>query len=581
LTPPGLRFSERMRGFLSPLAEGFDAAWAQGRADGSPVEYVVSIEFDDLTLVLNDLSSPAALSGTVVAPRLSPQRLTIRNGTFTLMKRDPNRVETFRMLYDMHLLAEDGRRFRFEGFKLLHDGPGLDAWPDTSTLYVTVRDESGPVAMGIMRITPSDFLRLLQTFKVVDTPNLLVRWGYKIAFGGKFARSLLSIYGGRLDQPKRFPRAQCEPRPAPRSERLRDPVVRWYDGVVWHEGDQLGSNASLRLTRYQGGSKGPVVLAPGFGMSAHSYALDTTETNLTRFLFGHDYDVWLFDYRAGIDLPSSCSDFTIDDIATQDWPTAVAEVRRVTGAASVQALGHCVGSVSLLMAMLAGMTGIRSAVCANFTTHIVSSSLNLIKAHLHIGEALDWLGLKLIDPEAGPDALDSALDAMLRALPVPEDERCRQAVCRWVNGVYGCTHRHAQLDDETHRSLNDMFGVGNLKSLRHLATMTRAGKAVDHHGCNIYLPWVERLAVPILLLHGRHNYIFDLEGSRQTFDWLCDNNGEDLYTRVVLPDYSHLDAFIGRNAAHDVYPVILHHLERTSVATSAAQTSNDSEPVAD
>src|SRR5690606_11832131 len=122
--------------------------------------------------------------------------------------------------------------------------------------------------------------------------------------------------------------------------------------------------------------RGPVLLAAGFGMSATSFLVDTVETNLAEHLVKEGYDVWLFDYRACIDLPSARTQFTLDEIATVDWPTAVAEVRRVTGADSVQAVGHCVGSVSLLMALGAGLADVRSAVCMQIPLHPVTSYLN-------------------------------------------------------------------------------------------------------------------------------------------------------------------------------------------------------------
>ena len=49
---------------------------------------------------------------------------------------------------------------------------------------------------------------------------------------------------------------------------------------------------------------------------------------------------------------------TVDDIATRDWPAAIDTVRRETGADSVQALAHCVGGLSLFMALGAGLVAL-------------------------------------------------------------------------------------------------------------------------------------------------------------------------------------------------------------------------------
>ena len=47
------------------------------------------------------------------------------------------------------------------------------------------------------------------------------------------------------------------------------------------------------------------MLAPGYGNAARAFALDTVPTNFTEYLGEHGYDVWLLDYRASPDLPSS------------------------------------------------------------------------------------------------------------------------------------------------------------------------------------------------------------------------------------------------------------------------------------
>src|SRR5207302_6987776 len=162
------------------------------------------------------------------------------------------------------------------------------------------------------------------------------------------------IYGGVLDEPGSFPEA---PRKPPPVREPKDPDgIWWCDGRHrWHSGDKLGKHAFLRLTRYDGSrkadgsGKGPVMLATGFGMSSPSFLAPTIVTNLTEFLFDRGYDVWLFDYRSGIDLPSSNKEFTIDDIARDDWRLAVKQVLELTGRDDVQAFGHCVGSVSLQM----------------------------------------------------------------------------------------------------------------------------------------------------------------------------------------------------------------------------------------
>ena len=62
----------------------------------------------------------------MVVPALSPRRMRVEDGTFQLAQEDPTHVDTWNMRYSMVLATDDGRRFRFEGHKVLHDRFGLD-----------------------------------------------------------------------------------------------------------------------------------------------------------------------------------------------------------------------------------------------------------------------------------------------------------------------------------------------------------------------------------------------------------------------------------------------------------------------
>jgi cholesterol oxidase len=109
-------------------------------------------------------------------------------------------------------------------------------------------------------------------------------------------------------------------------------------------------NIELRLTRYQGGSKGPIILSHCIGVSSLMYAIDTIDCNLLEFLVSHEYDVWLLDHRLSIELPVSMMQSTMDDVATKDYPAAVACVCEVTKAIDVDIFAHGVGSSTLTMA---------------------------------------------------------------------------------------------------------------------------------------------------------------------------------------------------------------------------------------
>jgi cholesterol oxidase len=592
-----LAFDEVLTGFMSMrVHEGYADGYARGRADGTRVELHLTIAWADIHAVLADTTVPAAISGTVTAPDVSAAPLTVTDGRFTLLEPDPDRVEAWRMTYEMTLLAQDGTRYRFQGYKNIREHGARHAWADTTTLYSTItrlspdsrivgageadeirgmggKGEVGHRAgtepgsqepgTGVLHLRLADLTRLIASIRISGAePGWQGR--YRRAFLELFAGEMVHIYGGVLDETADFPAVPVSPKQAPVRE-PKDPDGTWWcdGGHRWHYGDTLGGDAFLRLTRYRAGDKGPLLLATGFGMSSHSFLTSTIDQNLTEFLAAQGYDIWLFDYRAGIDLPSARTEFTIDDIARTDWHLAVAKVQEETGRENVQAFGHCVGSGSLLMALATGLPGVRAAVCAQFPLHPTTSVFNRAKARLHLGDLFLDARIRGVSPDNRLALADEALDVALRTLPMPEQERCGQAVCRWINGVYGMTHRHAQLNDATHEALNEMFGFGNSESLDQLLHMLGAGRALTNTGGDDYLSHPELLAdKSILLLQGRENYIFHPAGTRRTLHWLVEHNPQGDYERVVLPGYAHLDAIVGARAAVDVFPVITNFLSR-------------------
>ena len=334
--------------------------------------------------------------------------------------------------------------------------------------------------------------------------------------------------------------------------RLPEPEVHAFEAA---------DGVALRLTRYCGGEKGPVVCAPGFGTSTVAFSIDTVETNFPEFLFERGYDVWLFDYRASPALPSAQTQFTVDEIATADWPAAIAKTREVCGGGEVQVVAHCVGSMSFLMAGLAGLEGVRSAVCSCLGLHPLPARLNTIRAWMHIASVASKVGLKRMSSDFDPKQLDDQLVDKLLWL-YPSHERCDSPVCRRILFMYGDVYDHDRLNEATHSAIHEMFGTANAATLAHVSLMIRRGRVVDRHGEDVYLPHLDRLSIPITFIHGRHNHLYVPEGTLRTFDLLRAANGDGLYRRHVIEDYSHMDCWIGEYAARDVFPIVADALDQ-------------------
>jgi cholesterol oxidase len=524
----------------------------------SSFEFTLTIISDNLALMLTDENHTARMVGTVTAPALSPEPLTISDGEFNLFIVDPDEVATRRMVYRMRMTAEDGKIYYFNGFKLVHDQSGFDIWEDTTTLYITVHDgesfNNPLVGQGILKIAPVDFMRQMSTLRVTNTNNLKQRLELTARFGHFFAGVLFDTYGEIFAKPVIF-----NPEAPPRKKRqLRVGAPELY---FFKTSDFL----QLRLTRYQGGTKGPVMLVHGLGVSSLIFSIDTIETNLLEYLYANGYDVWLLDYRSSIELPVSKEDYTGDDIALNDFPAAVDKIREITGAKSIQAVVHCFGSTTFFMAMLAGLKGVRSAVCSQIATHAKVPFMTKFNSGLHLPSVLENLGVDTLSAYVDSHAnwVNQLLDKALKLYPVNAGDGDTNPVSRRISFLYGQLYELDQLNTATYNSLHEMFGVANINSFKHLAKIVRKGHLVSADGKDTYLPHLERLAIPISFIHGAENHCWLPKSTEITCNLLRKVNGDDLYTRHLIPNYGHIDCIFGKNASRDVYPLILQHLEAT------------------
>lgn len=561
----GFEFTEWMRGHVSPDTRGarsheeYVAAAARGKAAGTSIGVELTIRAADFETFRDDPMHRATLTGTALAPGLGDGQLSVKEGFFDCLSADPEHPDTKNMWYRMVLSASDGGEYYFEGYKVLTAGALLNMWPQTTTLYVTLRKgtlASDPVvAQGLMRVHARDFLRQMTTLHAVSTEGRPTARRASADFVRFFARSMVESYGGAV-----APTRSAPERVDGRTRRsLRAPAPKTFP--VKTEG-----GTEIRLTRYNGGRKGPVMLSHGLGVSSLIFSIDTIETNLVEFLVGHGYDVWSLDHRASTDLPSAAMRFTADEVARLDYPAAAAAVRELTGSPDIQVVAHCFGSTTFFMAMLSGLHGVRAAVCSQIACHIDTPPLTRVKAAARLDRLLDTLRIETMTartPSNGAGA-GRLLDNALRLMPASRGEACRSEVCHRITLLYGLLYQHRNLNTLTHDALHEMFGTANVGSLNHLATMVRAKHIVDAAGRNIYLPHVDRLGIPISILHGAENDCFLPSSTERTVEWMAAANGSSFYDRRVIPGYGHIDCIFGRDAARDVFPYVVERLDLTA-----------------
>lgn len=561
----GIQFTEKMVGYVSNESAGdslqdYKESELLGKSADQKCKFTLTIRSEDLDLMLDDEAHIGQAAGTVTIPMLSPQAMTVSHGEFHLFVNDPESHNIREMQYALNLTAEDGQQYYFYGFKVVRNDPGLDVVKDTTTLYTSVyegNDKTGALlARGIIYIELSDFMQQMGSVTVLNAQTHKQRIAALARFSQYFTGTMVDVYGGIFNGLNYF-----DPDAVGRKRRrlnVGPPEIHEFT---------TEDNTQLRLTRYQGGKKGPVILSHGLGVSSLIFSIDTIRTNLLEYLYANEYDIWLLDYRCSILLPASEEQSDGDVMATQDYPAAVAKVREVTKAESVQMVVHCFGSTIFFMAMLAGLEGVRSAVSSQIATDIVVPPLTRIKAGLHMPDFLKFVGINSLTAYVteNSDWRKKLFDKALKFQPTQREERCSNPVCHRIQFMYGTLYEHDQLNLATHLAMHEMFGVASMKAIDHLGTMINAGHLVNYEGKEVYMPHLDRLAIPLLFIHGEENKCYYPESTERTVAQLSAVNGEELYERKVIKNYGHIDCIFGKNAVDDIYPLILEHLEKTAI----------------
>jgi len=564
---PGLRFTEKMSGWFAAGDQGapdagiedvdaYRQAATAGEAAGSPMSFVLTLSSDDAQGLTAHLDTPMAAVGSVVAPALDPDPLTVAGGQFQLFAPDDPDPAVRHMWYRLPLVTGDGRRLSFQGFKVIQPGVATGAWDATTTLYVTVRRDGpdGPIlGRGILRIAPLDFAKQLRTMTVTGPVGERQRLALLAQFQEAFAGVLLHDYGTAIRRPSRL-----NPDAPPRKHRplrLPPPEVHGYrslDGV------------DLRLTRYRGGARGPVVISHGLGANPLTFSTDLIETNAVEYLVEHGFDVWIQEWRGSTLLPTCYSSFTADDVARLDHPAAEAAIRDLTGRQDLHWVTHCVGSITIMMSTLAGTTSPASVVCSQVGAHPIGPEIMKLKVRFNAAGLLRAAHVKRLttDTFTRESRGQRALDTLLRLYPIPKAERCDQAACRRLAFIYGIAVHHPAVNAETHVNLHELFGAANLEILQQLAAMAGAERLISADHEDAYLPHLERLRLPITFLHGAHNLVWVPESTQRTYDLLVSEFGPDQYRRVVFDDHGHQDTIMGVRAVDNAFPAIVEHLDR-------------------
>jgi len=330
---------------------------------------------------------------------------------------------------------------------------------------------------------------------------------------------------------------------------------------------RAGDGFSLNLIHVNGPTpphKGPVLLIHGSSVRANIFRAPV-ETDIVDFLVDQGYDVWLESWRASIDFP--LTPWYLDDGGVYDHPYAVRKVLELTGAKTLKALVHCQGSTSFFFGLYAGLVPEVTTVVSNaVSSHPVIPLL----ARLKINVATPLAGLFTDHMDAqwavrAPTLTAKTFAALVRLT----HHECDNAVCKmasFINGVgFPAMWHHHNLSPETHAWLAHEFAHQPITFYRQMARSVNAGHLIAM-GEHKDLPPSVTSAAPrttarIGFIAGADNRTFLPESQVRAHAWLSQFR-PDYHTLRIVPGYGHLDIFMGKDAARDVFPIILEELER-------------------
>ncbi|MBK0392031.1 GMC family oxidoreductase N-terminal domain-containing protein [Ramlibacter algicola] len=352
-----------------------------------------------------------------------------------------------------------------------------------------------------------------------------------------------------------------------------------------------------------------ILLLHAFGQSSFTFTFQGESRNLAETLYDAGYEVWVLDSRMSTRARANREPSTVDQLALHDIPAAVEKIlhclasdlpeEKKTGPLQIAAFAHCIGSAALWMSVLAGKLthGDKSpGQCSPQLpklSHVVFSQLHPWVVGGRVPQSKTWLPAML--SKLGLDTIPFAVrgrqdglvaqlvDRFFASMPSPAAERASLeghddavATMRRIRYIDAQLYRQDHLDDRTRSAMNRLFGDANLRLFGHARRFIDHERLVNENGVNQYVTPYNmecHLGLPIQLLHGEDNELFDVAGAQLTFEKVGElyRDLQQTFSRSLdgkgigflrIPRYGHLDVLIGRHAHQHVFPAVVDFLQR-------------------
>lgn len=381
---------------------------------------------------------------------------------------------------------------------------------------------------------------------------------------------------------------------------------RGYDSLaitsfpVWVTASRTGERIQLRLTRLhralRSGEKPgePVLLLHGFGSGGIQFTHPAIAAPMAPWL-AHEkhFDVWVGELRTSIGLSTAARQWVMDDVALEDVPALVKEVRERTGRPQIHVVAHCIGSAMFCMAALGGRlqaggeSMIASALLMQVGPYTVLPRSSRARGYVAM-RIQQLMGADKVSSVASQDPTDmeSTLDRILATFLYPRDQRpyyrltsdhaenVRRTNANRSAGIFGQLFQRQNMSEEVLDVMEDLLGDCNLTTYAQTAQYAFGGRLTDQRGDDAYVTDHRIRAFfkfPVGFLHGEENQTFHRRTHRENLR-LAERMKLN-HRSYPIKGFGHLDCIVGKDAAAKVFVSVVDHLEWVAVAT-------ESQPVA-
>lgn len=369
-----------------------------------------------------------------------------------------------------------------------------------------------------------------------------------------------------------------------------------------------------------------VLLMHAFGQSGLSFTFKETEKNLAEALYEAGYEVYVLENRMSTRLGRAEDHSSVDLIAEHDVPAAVDCILDIVAKSlggdggspegeprvlQIFAFAQCIGAAALAISMLQGklahadqkqdggkpvargvLSKLAGVMFSQVTPFVVGApgvqAKTWVPALIRDGLRLKSVPFAVRGPVSS--LVEAWADRLFASLPIPEGERCPEcgkntefddavATCKRIRFIEAPLFLHANLNAETHAALNRLFGDANVNLFAHARRFVEFERLVNEDGVNAYVldgNITAHLSMPVGLLHGRRNELFDVAGAERTRDQLMRLNQAfqsqlDEGGLSICESYGHLDVLIGQNAHRDVFGRITDYFAKVRTMPDAAE----------